>query len=130
VPCRATGLALLLYRNGKALHSEVPLGGHEYVTSDTQLVTYEVVDPVLGRGDRKWSTIEASLREFIIRQAYDLERNVRSCMLCQHNGGRANDNDIYCEVKGRKMWMSSSAMNCDAYFPPHTSADARELFKL
>lgn len=129
-PCGASGLALLLFRNGKAWYSEVPLGADEYVTSDPNLVTYEVVDPKIGRGDRNWSAINASLGDFVIRQAYDSGRNVRSCMLCQHNGGRANDNDIYCMAKGRNMWMSSSATTCDAYFPPSTSDDARELLKL
>lgn len=129
-PCGASGLALLLYRNGKAWYSEVPLGADGYITSDPQLETYEVVDPKIGRGNRNWSTIKASLGEFIIRQAYDAGKFVRSCMLCQHNGGRANDNDIYCMAKGCKMWMSSSATTCDAYFPPPTSDDARELLKL
>ena len=129
-PCRASSLALLLFRNGKAWYSEVPLGADEYVTTDPQLVTYEVVDPKIGRGDRNWSTIKVSLGEFIIRQAYESGQNVRSCMLCQHNGGRANDNDIYCMAKGRNMWMSSSATTCDAYFPPSTIDGARDLLKL
>lgn len=129
-PCRASGLALLLFRNGKAWYSEIPLGADDYVTSDPQLVAYEVVDQKIGRGDRNWSTIKALLGEFIIRQAYDSGQNVRSCMLCQHNGGHANANDIYCMAKGRNMWMSSSATTCDAYFPPLTSYDARELLKL
>ncbi len=129
-PCRATGLALLLYRNGKAWYSEVPLGADKYFTSDSHLVAHEVVDPKIGHGDRKRSTIEASLAEFIIRQIYDVGQNVRSCIVCQHNGGRANDNDIYCIANGRNMWMSSSATICDSYFPPSTADDARALVKL
>ncbi len=129
-PCGASGLALLLFRNGKAWYSEVPLGADEDITSDPHLATYEVVDPKIGHGDRDWSTIKAYLGEFIIQQAYDSGQRVKSCILCQHNGGRANDNDVYCIAKERNMWMSSSATTCDAYFPPSTSDDARELLKL
>lgn len=129
-PCRASGLALLLFRDGKAWYSEVQLGEDDYITSDPYLVTYEVVDPKIGRGDRDWSTIKENLGEFMIRQAYQSGQYVRSCMLCQNNGGRVNDNDIYCTAKGRRMWMSSSATTCDAYFPPSTSDDARELLML
>lgn len=128
-PCSATGLALLLYRNGKAWYSEVPLGTDEYVTSDLHLVTYELTDPKLGRGDRQWSTIEASLGDFIIRQMYEMGQNVRSCLVCEHNGGRVNDKDIYCMANGRNMWMSSSATTCNSYSPPSSVSEARLFFK-
>lgn len=129
-PCKANGLMLLLFRNGKAWYSEVPLGADEYITSDPQLETYEIVDTKIGNSNRSRSAIEAALGKFIIRQAYESGKYVRSCMLCQHNGGRENDNDIYCMAKHCKMWMSSSATTCDDYFPPSTSDDARELLKL
>lgn len=129
-PCKATGIALLLYRSGKAWYSEIPLGAGECSIPDPHLVTYEVVDPKVGRGDRNWSTIEASLVEFIIRQKYDVGHNVRSCMVCQHNGGHTSHNDIYCMANDRNMWMSSSATTCNSYFPPPTADDARTLVKL
>ena len=135
VPCSATGLALLLYRNGKAWYSEVPLRADKHSTSDPHrhsatdphLVVCEIVDPKIGRGDRKQLTIEASLGDFIIRQVYEVGKNVRSCILCQHNGGRVNNNDIYCIAKGQNIWMSSGAIACDSYFPPSTADDARAL---
>ncbi|QFT61825.1 hypothetical protein [Roseivivax sp. THAF30] len=127
-PCSATGLALLLYRNGKPWYAEPDLAAHEEITADPQLETSTMVDPRISYEQRRWSEIRDPLKAFMIAQAFEHGRHVRSCMLCWNNGGRVNDHDIYCDAKDRKVWMSSSAVGCPSYWPAETADEAERLF--
>lgn len=126
-PCPATGLVVLLYENGKAWYSELAIGtqNEEQILSDLRLVTHEIVDVQLGHQTRPWKTVREHLGVFMIRQAFDQGRPVRSCLLCRNNGGRVNDHDIYCAAKARKVWMSSSAIDCTDYDPAGDGEEAR-----
>ncbi|WP_322889932.1 MULTISPECIES: hypothetical protein [unclassified Yoonia] len=129
-PCPATGLAVLLYESGKAWYSELVVGNHseKEILSDFRLVTSEIVDVQLGPLTRPWKTIEEHLNDFMIRQAFEHGRSVKSCMLCRNNGGRVNEHDIFCEVKARNVWMSSSAIGCTDFDPPNDIDEARLMF--
>ncbi len=126
-PCHATGLALLLYKNGKAWYSEPAIENESpgQIQSDPHLVTHEIVDFQLGDRTRPWRTVLEHLGVFMIRQAFERGRPVKSCLLCLNNGGRVNDHDIYCVAKARNVWMSSSAIGCTDYDPADDDNDAR-----
>lgn len=128
-PCKATGLALLLYRNGKLWFTELDLATHEKITSDHYLAASNIIDPKTSYGPRGWPTIRVHLKDFMIRQAFQDGRHVRSCMLCRNNGGRVSDHEIYCDAKDRKEWMSSSAIGCEAYWPADSAEEAEHLFE-
>lgn len=116
-PCHTTVLLLLLYSDGKAWYAEQPLARIREVTSDLRLVTWELVD-FAGSGEvRNERSILLCVKKFMIRQKFELGRNVKSCLLCHHNGGLMNKHDVYCEKRGTPVWFSSSASTCDAYLP-------------
>jgi hypothetical protein len=127
IPCLATGLVVLLYENGKAWYSEVAIGteDEDQILSDRRLVTHETVDVQLGHQTRPRKTVLEHLGVFMMRQAFEHGRPVRSCLLCRKNGGRVNDNDIYCVAKATKVWMSSSAISCTDYSPADDADEAR-----
>lgn len=126
-PCLATGLALLLYENGKAWYSELAIGTERagQILSDPHLVTHEIVDVQLGHQTRPWRTVREHLGVFMIRQAFEQGRPVKSCLLCRNNGGRVNDHDIYCVARATKVWMSSSAIGCTDYDEADDGDEAR-----
>ncbi|AUH66877.1 hypothetical protein CX676_21545 (plasmid) [Paracoccus zhejiangensis] len=118
-PCPATGLAVLLYENGKAWYSELEIGTQnaEQTLSDPRLSAHEIVDVQFGHQTRPWKTVREHLGVFMIRQAFEQGRPVRSCLICRNNRGRVNDHDIYCVAKTSKVWMSSSGISCTDYDP-------------
>jgi len=121
-PCRFSGLLLLLYQNRKAWYQDASLAEIEATKSDPNLVDWELV-----RRETSSNTTHEHLRDFMVRQRYGLRRDVRSCMMCQQNGGRVTENDIHCLATGRTVWMSSSACDCPNYHPAEGSEEASEL---
>jgi hypothetical protein len=126
-PCLATGLALLLYENGKAWYSELGIGTKEEVQilSDPHLMTHMIEDVKLGHQARPWKTVLEHLGAFMIQQAFEEGRSIRSCLICRNNGGRANSHDIYCAAQNRIVWMSSSAIGCRFYDPARDGDEAK-----
>jgi hypothetical protein len=118
-PCSANGLALLLYKSGKVWYSELGIGtrDEEQILSDPHLLAHAIVDVKLGHPTRSWNTVRDHLRAFIIQQAFENSRTIRSCLVCRNNGGRVNNHDAFCVAKDRKVWMSSSAIGCTDYDP-------------
>lgn len=118
-PCSANGLALLLYKSGKVWYSELEVGtrDEEQILSDPHLLAHAIVDVKLGHPTRSWNPVRDHLRAFIIQQAFENSRAIRSCLVCRNNGGRVNNHDAFCVAKGRKVWMSSSAIGCTDYDP-------------
>lgn len=126
-PCSATVLIFLLYSNGKAWYSEPALVQVRELLSDPRLVAWECRD-VRGPGKvRSEQSVRRSLGDFMVRQKYELGREVRSCLLCIHNEGRRNQNEIFCGAKERAVWMSSSATSCDTYLPTQDFEEAKAM---
>lgn len=126
-PCTAQGLALLLYQSGKAWYSELRIGTPDEVQilSDPNLLVHAIVDVKLGDPTRPWQTVRDHLGAFMIQQAFEDNRIIRSCLFCRNNGGRVDNHDAYCEAKDRKVWMSSSAIGCADYDPAGDGDEAR-----
>lgn len=115
-PCSISGLALLHYRSGKIWYAEVGLGPGQTdpVLSDPHLLDYEVVDVSFSGYRRSWAVVKEHLIDFMKRQ-YRAGHAVRSCILCQNNGGPVNNHDIHCLARSRNVWMSSGAVSCEDY---------------
>lgn len=128
-PCSATGLALLLYENGKAWYSELEIGTQEdvQILSDPHLKVQMIEDVKLGHTTRPWKTVLEHLGAFIIQQTFEEGRSIRSCLICRNNGGRRNIHDIYCAAQNRIVWMSSSAISCRDYDPAGDGDEAKLL---
>jgi hypothetical protein len=127
-PCPATGLALLLYRSGKPWYTECKLTDVEYLTSDPHLIAWDIVDTRISYHNRAHSSVINQFQDFVIKQAYHLKNDVKTCILCKHNGGHKNHNDIYCKIQDRIVWASSTATDCKYYLPPLTAEEAEKIF--
>lgn len=124
-PCSATVLMFLLYRNGKAWYAESLLGEIRGLTSDPNLLAWKFGGVLAAGKKRSEQSIRRGLGDFMIRQKYELGRNVISCLLCRHHGERINWHEIFCTKRERAVWMSSSAIGCDTYWPTQDSEEAQ-----
>mgnify|MGYP001627753691 CR=1 FL=1 len=127
-PCTATALIALLYSSGKVWYAEAAIGGEAEILSDPHLAAHEIVEVALGHQGWTQAEIMGHLKAFMTRLAFEEGRSVRSCLMCWNNGGRANEHDIHCIAKGRRVWMSSSASGCTDYEPAADPEDAERLF--
>jgi hypothetical protein len=128
-PCSATVLMFLLYNSGKAWYAEPVLAEVREITSDPRLVTWEFGGVLRAGMQRSEQSVRRSLGDFMFRQKYEFGREVRSCLLCGHNGGRLNQNDIFCAERGSAVWMSSSATGCGTYWPTLDFEEAKALLR-
>jgi hypothetical protein len=116
-PCPKTVLVLLLYSTGKAWYSEHALASLGDLVSDPLLITWELGDAAGSAKIRNEREIRRSLSQFMVRQKYVLGKEVKSCLLCHHNGGQVSTNDIYCAMRETSVWYSSTASTCATYDP-------------
>lgn len=115
--CVISGLALLLYRNGKPWFQGVDVANLDSLAKDPHLLDYELHD--VGQGRRMYSieNVRDRLLDFIKRQVLNHRREVRSCLVCCHRAEQLSEHDIRCMVKERPVWFSSGAIGCGSYAP-------------
>jgi hypothetical protein len=126
-PCDMPCVLFLLYDSGKAWFSRTSSRSVAELTSDPRLITWEIVDAQNSDGVRDQLPLLDPFKRFIVDQRFQHHRDVRSCMLCQYNGGQRNAHDIHCNDRDRSVWMSSSACGCPSYLP---ATDAEEAMLL
>jgi len=115
--CTISGLALLLYRNGKPWFQDVDVANIASLEKDPHLLAYELQD--VGRGRRSYTidTVRDRLLDFMTRQVQNHGREVRSCLVCCHRSERLSEHEIRCMIKQRPVWLSSGAVGCSSYEP-------------
>lgn len=126
-PCDMACVLFLLYDTGKAWYSQTSSTQVAELTSDPRLLEWKLVNAQTSGVARDKHAFLESFKAFIVEQQFQQNRKVRSCMLCQHNGGQTTANDIYCKSLGRSVWMSSSAISCQSYFPATDAVEAMRL---
>jgi hypothetical protein len=120
-PCEVACTLLLLFDSGKAWYSHTNSVEAASLISDPSLVTWEVA------GERSQRSFLDLFKRFILKQQFQHHHDVRSCLLCSHNGGQKDAHNIYCSFRGRDVWMSSSACGCLSYHPATDAEEAKAL---
>lgn len=126
-PCNVHCSVFLLYDSGKAWYSHTSSANVPELTSDPRLITWDIVDAGNSEGVRDQQRFLDLYKEMLVKQQFQNHRAVRSCMLCQHNGGQTSAHDIRCNDSNRKVWMSSSACSCLSYLPAESPEEAMRL---
>lgn len=126
-PCNVPCSLFLLYDSGKAWYAHTGSANVSELTSDPYLVAWEILGARNLQSTKDQQEFLDLFKEMIVKQKFQNHRNVRSCMLCQHNGGQRSAHDIHCNDKGRKVWMASSASSCQSYFPAEDPKEAMQL---
>lgn len=126
-PCNISCTLLLLYDSGKVWYSHTTSSEAKYLISDRSLVAWEAAPMHMARDKRNQRSFLDLFKQFILKQKFHDGRIVRSCMLCRHNAGQKTAHDIYCNDRGRNVWMSSSACGCQSYAPATDAEEAKVL---
>jgi len=126
-PCNIPCTLLLLYDSGKAWYSHTTSTEAKYLISDRSLISWEVAPTHFAGDKRSQRSFLDLFKQFILKQKFHDGHIVRSCMLCRHNAGQRTAHDIYCNDRGRNVWMSSSACGCQSYAPATDAEEAKVL---
>jgi len=124
-PCNKQVRIFCVYKNGKAWYTENTLDNISNHKLDSSVVHYEIHDP---KENKRVGDVFRFFFKFMVRAKFEYGVELKSCLLCRHNGGPRTENDIMCLKKDHLQWISSGATYCATYEPANSKAEAERLF--